>query len=420
MNDLTKALEDLKENCGKSAKDLSKWIKEVKGKKEGYSESAITNAKQEGKGRKYYQLIKFIEEYTEYCMQDRQKDENSNSREVLPKIELYYNERFYVYFFDVEDVTKRPGISRAILSIGRNENEAYIKNVDLGLSTDYKGEVSIHASGQHIIFNLKTQKTDEKNLYMNFIISPEVIPPIALGEYCNIDKKGALIAGSLILEHIKDTPNNKEDSEAKTFFVDTPEYKDLNPHLRRFLFRKEQNYMKVTTGIFSYKDLEEFFIRQKYKKRNVNYPDTISGIFVSAPMNSIPEEYPDFRVDVIKLTTELRKLLGCEVYFAGEHLTDNRESIYPPLSFKRNFNNLEKLDKFILIYHKKITSSVLVEVGWALKAEKSCIFFVRDEQDLPFLLRNIEYPKVRVIPYKSVNHIIKLFSNNKEEMFKTD
>ena len=142
------------------------------------------------------------------------------------------------------------------------------------------------------------------------------------------------------------------------------------------------------------------------------------GIFIAAPMNSITPHYTSFRKDIIRLIECLEEIFQCEVHFGGKDKSSSEDFGFPPVSFKQNMSKLDEYDKFILIYPEKLASSVLVETGWALKAEKECIFFVKNRDELPFLLQNFEQGKVRIIDYKVIDEIIKLFEKHKKDMFK--
>ncbi|MEZ4930475.1 MAG: hypothetical protein R2777_10795, partial [Chitinophagales bacterium] len=414
MNELKDLLTQLKNEYQKSAKDLVDWIKDDingKGIKKGYSTATITNTKKIGEGKKYNDLIKLIKEYMLICVE---KKTDKTVVYIKPKIELYYNQMFYLYFYDEESDTKKRGISRAIMTIGTN-TDVYIKNVQTKLSSDYKGSVDIHSKEDHLIFMLKTITTGEKNLYMNFIISPEKVPPVAIGAYCNIDKNGALVAGSLILEHIGSKTENTLKMESGMFFPGTKEYNQLNVNIRKFLGRKELNYMKVTKGIFSYTDLADFFVRQEQKKK-YTFKEATNGIFISAPMNSLPANYPSLREDILLVIAKLKEIFKCEIYFGGMDKARQEDFGYPPVSFQENFNTLDKFDKYVLFYPKKVASSVLIEAGWALKAGKNCIFFVHSEDDLPYLFQKIEYPNVRVIEYDNIDYILGLLEKHNESI----
>ena len=208
--------------------------------------------KMKGKGIKYFKVLNFCKEY--YELLNQSPETIIQPVKQFSKIELYYNQKFFLYFYDEEDSNKEPCISRAVIRIGNNSEDVFIQNISKSVNTDYSGSVNIHSDGQHLIFHLHTAKTKEKSLFMNFIISPEKIPPLAVGAYCNINKRGALVAGSLVITHIDKNKLNEEDISSEVFRQGTPEYNTLNKHLIKFLQDKEQNYLKVTTGIFDYED----------------------------------------------------------------------------------------------------------------------------------------------------------------------
>ncbi len=415
LNDkLTNTLELLKNEYGKTAADLSEWIKTTYNVI-GYSTPSISIIKKshDTDDLKYQKLLKYLKEYIAFC-----KNEGSIELIADPKLALYLNQVFYLYFFDEDIETKTHCISRAVVTIGNSNKTVKIKNVKSRLSTDYLGEFNIHPVGQHLIFTLRTLNTGEKNLYMNFIISPEKIPPIAIGQYSNIDKKGALVAGVLVLESIGSLDKAADlDLTSKMFKIGTKEFEGLDANIKRFLIQKEKNYLKVTTGIFDQKDLKEFFIRQEQKKQNLRPTKPKKGIFISAPMSTV-SNYESFRKEIILLAKKLKEIFNCDVYFAGSDKETIEHFDYPSISFSKATYMIDYLDKFILIYPTKLLSSVLVELGWALGTKKSCIVFVKDRNDLPYLLRTFEHPNARIIEYKSIDNIIRLFEKHKKDLFK--
>jgi hypothetical protein len=74
---------------------------------------------------------------------------------------------------------------------------------------------------------------------------------------------------------------------------------------------------------------------------------------------------------------------------------------------------------FVLLYPKKIVSSVLVEAGWALALGKTSIYFVDERSDLPFLLKQAEqaFSSVRIYDKSDTDAIVKLLTIHRTELF---
>lgn len=63
------------------------------------------------------------------------------------------------------------------------------------------------------------------------------------------------------------------------------------------------------------------------------------------------------------------------------------------------------------------------ELGWSIKTGKPCLIFMRDEKDLPFVLRKIVKSKkiqIELIPYQKDDEILqylKMIKNRNHDIF---
>lgn len=421
-NELERLLEKLLNKYEKTAQDLHVWIKHEKGISRGFSTTTISLAKTNGEGTRYRRVLNKAKEFWSFLEEGGEMDApRLTAQQYLEKASLYYNQSFYLYFYDEGDTPRQLGITRVLLKIGADNKSIYLNNVQEGVNTDYQGEMELKASGQHLVFRMQTVSTCEKHLHMNFIICPETIPLIAVGQYCTINKKGALVAGTLIMEHCKSSEEKEDKSdEVKCLLKGTEEYSNLPNSLKQFLGKKEKNQIKVTTGIFSYSDLDRFLDEQKLKLNKKDPLPPIDGVFLSAPMHALDTKYSDFRKKLLNLIDALKEVLACSVHFAGTDKDSEKDFNYSAISFRNNIGVLDKLNYFILIYPEKLVSSVFIEVGWALKSNKHCLFFVKNRADLPYLLQDLDHPRVRIIEYQRIDDVIRMFKNNGKHLFKND
>jgi len=122
-----------------------------------------------------------------------------------------------------------------------------------------------------------------------------------------------------------------------------------------------------------------------------NDGDKLRGIFISTPISVFSEsELGLFRGFCTKLYTKLiEKDGGASFYCAtvaieGSHLFDS-----PHDSAHRDFEELRRLDSFVLLYPKPVTSSSLIELGYALALRKRILIVAPRLEDLPFLARGL-------------------------------
>lgn len=65
-----------------------------------------------------------------------------------------------------------------------------------------------------------------------------------------------------------------------------------------------------------------------------------------------------------------------------------------------DLDHLKKSKRFILIYPEKLVTSCLVEAGYAICLGIPCIFFVKNEDHLPYILKEIGQKAANVVTFK--------------------
>lgn len=378
----------------------------------------------------------YIYDYNQLQYKLNLEEKNIAYSDQSLKLRNFENTTWYLYFFDkqyLEGVLKN-AITRVVFEIGANQQVSLqnVKNEGYDpKNTDYEGILELQGV-QHLICNLKTKKTREKHLHIKIIIGLGEVHDINMGVYANINFSGSIVSGTLLLERVYEEEESK--IVPQTYIETTEEYEKLDKHIKEYFEHKELNRIKVKTGLNSQSELIEWM---NLKKSSKNYKpfkliNTIRfkhDIFISAPMASLEDKkkYERQVEDIKKIKNTLENDLGYNnTFFAGLDDEDNERIRFrqPDIAFQIAIEAMENSGKILFIYPEEITSSSLMEVGWALKSGKLVVIFKRKGVPLPFLLRNIgqvdrKYVNVRVYEYdeKEYGDIVFILKNNGKAIF---
>jgi hypothetical protein len=115
-------------------------------------------------------------------------------------------------------------------------------------------------------------------------------------------------------------------------------------------------------------------------------------VFIAAPMSALdPSEYAGKRAEVLSVIDRLTNEHGFgNVYFAGAAISRPEAFTGEAESLRRDVTALRGARLFVLLYPRKMVTSALVEVGYALALHLPCLLLVRDKSDLPYLLDQAE------------------------------
>jgi len=338
----------------------------------------------------------------------------------VKKLNDFFDTKWWLYFF-VDDTSNKSdsyGIGRTCLYI-KKSGEVFLKNLNISGRTDYIGTVSLPAP-EYLLFSLQTKNTGEKSLNMRIIIGRGDIYPINMGMYSNITSVGKVVSGSVMLQRF--TGDSKE---FKPFFFknNSADYEQLEPNIRKYFSCKWQNYLKATNGISTLEDLRGFHNRNS-KKSHVKFFHSFDfryEVFIGAPMTSVsPEVYAELRSHILEIITILKSLGVKHIYYAGENLENQSSFKAPDVVYKNNFEALRESKNVLFIYPKNLvsTSSVLLEVGWALSLEKRSIMFIQERKNLPSMLHNKLPLNFSIYTFSGYDKIKQLLSNNIRSWFK--
>jgi len=113
-------------------------------------------------------------------------------------------------------------------------------------------------------------------------------------------------------------------------------------------------------------------------------------VFLSAPMASFTDdsEYQPFRAEILKVIHALHEC-GLSVFCALEAIDSMSKFDTHGISAHDDIDILEQSGSFIMIYPQKLATSALFEAGYALALNRPSLYFVRNEQDLPYLMQRL-------------------------------
>ena len=113
-------------------------------------------------------------------------------------------------------------------------------------------------------------------------------------------------------------------------------------------------------------------------------------VFLSTPMAAFAtdEEYKAGRAQFKKVFDAL-KADGLPVYWAAEKIESMQDFDTLDVSVLDDLKALQQSRRFVLIYPQRLATSALFEAGYALALKRFSHYFVRDRDDLPFLMREL-------------------------------
>ena len=171
------------------------------------------------------------------------------------------------------------------------------------------------------------------------------------------------------------------------------------------------------------KTLDELKRKRFFNEKSI-FPNDVhtvtkDTIYISAPMDSLPEEeYAKQHEFLSELKTLLKENLGFkDVYCPALKVVPGKKFDGVTKSVKENFRNLRQIENLIVIYPKKLASSVLVEIGYCISLSKSTVIFYRE--GLPFMLRGAgeDIVHLHTRQFKEYDDILEQIEAEGKELF---
>jgi hypothetical protein len=141
-------------------------------------------------------------------------------------------------------------------------------------------------------------------------------------------------------------------------------------------------------------------------------------VFISAPMAAHGDAFKRCN-DAVKKIAEQLRLHKLKVFYAGDGITERNEFDVSVESLRKDLIALRNSRRFMLIYPKRLASSVLVEAGIALANNTPSIYFAA-RKTLPFLLRAadmLDKSNVRIEEVSNYDEVINLVSTYGLKLF---
>ena len=147
-------------------------------------------------------------------------------------------------------------------------------------------------------------------------------------------------------------------------------------------------------------------------------------LFVSVPMAAFDTttEYEAFRSAILDCIRGIKNSCAfSDVFYAGQEIGSFKEFESEDLSVTQVYSALKNSSNFLLIYPKKLPTSALIELGWAMVMNKPIIIFSKGRDELPYLMKNADsvYKNIAIYEYKTSLDIQARFSANKRKLFES-
>ena len=156
----------------------------------------------------------------------------------------------------------------------------------------------------------------------------------------------------------------------------------------------------------------EFAIVSDQRQKEYRY-----DVFLSVPMAAVGDAlYAEYRAAASEVSDCLQKHCNKKnVYYAGANIAAKSEFDPEDAAALDDLEAVTQSKYFVMIYPKKVASSVLFEAGLALALSKKSIYFVKDRNHLPFLMQKAEqaFKEVKLYEYDKVAEITSILKNGK-------
>lgn len=134
-------------------------------------------------------------------------------------------------------------------------------------------------------------------------------------------------------------------------------------------------------------------------------------VFISCPMTSLPEDgYAKMR-ETIETLSDAMNAKGFTAYSAIRRITLQGNVDPEAIAAENDLPALRASRNFLMIYPGKILSSCLLEAGYALVAGIPSVYFVKSDDDLPYLLRGAveSFANTRRVKFREEREIVSFF-----------
>ena len=108
------------------------------------------------------------------------------------------------------------------------------------------------------------------------------------------------------------------------------------------------------------------------------------------------------------------------IFYAADNLKNKNQFDDPSLAAEEDISSIDSSKHFLFIYPEKRNTSAIMELGYALAKGKHIWVFVKDRNDLPYLLRGLDKTydeKVTITEYENREHFETLLKRGLKTAF---
>lgn len=187
----------------------------------------------------------------------------------------------------------------------------------------------------------------------------------------------------------------------------------------------DAGYGPTTLGL-SFSDLLRHY-RVRFRSSVESGTHITWDVFLSMPMASAGPYYQLILADAQQIRVALDEHCNWRAFFAGADIPTINDFDTPDLALQSNCVALRESATFMMVVLQPLAraSSVFVEAGFALALGKPSVYFVRDRQVLPYMLREASVhssaaglPTVRVCEVEDSVQVIGRIRRHQRLLFK--
>lgn len=163
----------------------------------------------------------------------------------------------------------------------------------------------------------------------------------------------------------------------------------------------------LTSLGITFQDLQQIFAKANRRRSGESLIRTTSigttyDLFLASPMAAAESQqaFDAERESARSIADSFRSICDFRVYYAGDQIAAEAEFDAPDIALELNVEALLDVSYFVLVILEPPSkaSSVLVEAGFALARNIPSIYFVRNIDYLPYILRQVAQHQSSLLP----------------------
>lgn len=343
-------------------------------------------------------------------------EEAESPETVLKRFE---HTKWWLYYY-YETIEKEGVLARAVLTFEEDEVVS-IQNKVMKDETNYKGTVNAYVE-RHLMFNLTTDPYKRKPLRIHTYIGHGNLYSLMLGSFCNINKVGAMEAGTVILHRINEKGSHKPCILKKG----SAEYQQVPSAIRAYFAKKEKNFIKAPARPLSLAALDQWLVTQTNKQKQKTLDQqkkyqlvlTTPNCSLKNPTNNINKKELEAISETLINYCDFSKE---KTQYYGLNEDINAMIKEPRIIFELMQERVSQTEHLIVIYPDICNSSTIAELSWAIQLKIPTVIFCKQKKDLPFIFQgDLSKHGCYTYEYKQLEDIHTLIKLYKIRLFGKD